>query len=273
MLAVTVASEGDRFTCTAPCVGVRYVLRVGGDFAERVCHAEDRGGFIRSEMMKRIEGGIPFKFNVTMTRHSVAGCNTIRRNAGWDKNAPDSGIQIAVVISNELHGYGAIQIAPAGALEYANYFTSDNSTLFRYMLDEGVVEVRATVITPTANETTNETVVYDVLGPLLNATEETSAPPDSTIPTSTSAPPDSTTTIPTSTSAPLYSTTAIPTSTSAPPPTTSAPIFPGPSIDRSTNNQFSGDDLFKEFQPQVSAAAILIINLSLVTCSALVALL
>jgi hypothetical protein len=124
--AACVAGEGDRFLCVNKCLGVRYVLSVGGAFADRVCSSNDRGEFIKSEILSNranlVDDTIPFDFNGTVTRHAVSGCGAVDSGDGirrsWDKTAPDSSIQIALVLSTELP-IGAIQIAASGATEYA----------------------------------------------------------------------------------------------------------------------------------------------------------
>ena len=258
------SAEGDRFLCANTCVGVRYVLNVHGEFADRVCMSKDRGDFIKSEITNRanfIDDIIPFDFNVTVPRHSVAGCehrNKIRRHAVWDKTAPDSSIQVALIISNELP-VGSIQIAAAGANEYAEFFNSENSTFFRRILDEGVVEVTATIITPTANATTNETVVHDILD-MLNGYHSTTALSTDAVDTTSNV--DTTSSVLTSSANGLTTSAVVGTAS-----VTTTPMINKTSDNRIINDKFIGDDLAKEFEPGKSGATVLAINLLLLFCA------
>ena len=269
--AACVAGEGDRFLCVNTCVGVRYVLSVGGAFADRVCRSNDRGEFIKSEILSNranlVDDTIPFDFNVTVTRHAVSGCGSRR---SWDKTAPDSGIQIALILSTELP-IGAIQIAASGATEYAEFFTSENSTFFRRLLDDEDVEVVATYI---ATTTTNATSA--VMG-LVTGYTSTSAPfisttaVDTTLAetldaTTSTLPPTLAATLTTSTLALTTSTLALTTSTLA----ASQPNNKT-SDNRIINDKFIGDDLSKEFLGQKSDSTVLAINLLLTLCAVMVA--
>ena len=263
LLAACVAGEGDRFLCVNKCLGVRYVLSVCGAFADRVCRSNDRGEFIKSEILSNRANlvDIPFDFNVTVTRHAVSGCgDSIRRS--WDKTAPDSSIQIALVLSTELP-FGAIQIAASGATEYAEFFTSENSTFFRRLLDDEDVEVVATYITATTNATTtNGSAVYVGL-----------------VYTSTSAPFDSTTEVGTTLAETLDATTAVAetldastlAATTSQTSTTASQPNNKTSDNRIFNDKFISDDLSNEFLEQKSDSMVLAINLLLTVCAVMVA--
>ena len=258
--AACVAGEGDRFLCVNTCVGVRYVLSVGGAFADRVCRSNDRGEFIKSEILSNranlVDDTIPFDFNVTVTRHAVSGCGSRR---SWDKTAPDSGIQIALILSTELP-VGDIQIAASGATDYAEFFTSEN---FRRLLDDEDVEVVATYI---ATTTTNATSA--VMG-LVTGYTSTSAPFISTTAvaetldaTTSTLPPTLAATLTTSTLALTTSTLAL---------TTSSQPNNKTSDNRIINDKFIGDDLSTEFLGQKSDSTVLAINLLLTLCAVMVA--
>ena len=269
--AACVAGEGDRFLCVNTCVGVRYVLSVGGAFADRVCRSNDRGEFIKSEILSNranlVDDTIPFDFNVTVTRHAVSGCGSRR---SWDKTAPDSGIQIALILSTELP-VGDIQIAASGATEYAEFFTSEN---FRRLLDDEDVEVVATYI---ATTTTNATsAVYDVIG-LVTGYTSTSAPFISTtaVGTTLAETLDATTSTLPPTLAATLTTSTLPLTTSTLALTTSTLAASQPnnktSDNRIINDKFIGDDLSKEFLGQKSDSTVLAINLLLTLCAVMVA--
>jgi hypothetical protein len=261
LLAACVAGEGDRFLCVNKCLGVRYVLSVGGAFADRVCRSNDRGEFIKSEILSNRANlvDIPFDFNVTVTRHAVSGCgDSIRRS--WDKTAPDSSIQIALVLSTELP-FGAIQIAASGATEYAEFFTSENSTFFRRLLDDEDVEVVASYITTTTYIPTTTYITTTTNATTTNG----SAVGLVTGYTSTSAPFNSTTAVDATTS--TLAATLTPSTTSQ---TTASQPNNKTSDNRIINDKFIGDDLSKEFLGQKSDSTVLAINLLLTLCAVMV---
>ena len=235
-----VLAEGDRVG-----VGVRYVLSVGGDFADRACNAIDRSEFIRSEIAKR---GKDLRFNVEVTRHAVAGCGrrraaAARRAATWDKDALDSKIEVSVVLSDAMSA-GEISVGSAGVF---NMDASAFHDTLRRMLGAGDEDVRAV-----ARSIGNET--YSPMATMWITTSAAFASDTSTSPDAAA--------------------TSTATDTSASPAATSTAS--GITAVNSSNrvyNQFSADDLSKEFPSKSSSAAVIIINVSLILCCVMVALL